>query len=216
MVSLPSSIFSLDLETNQVSSLCSTQRDFCFIPPVVSLFSGFDLNNQNSSCQAQLFQSHQTIYIYNSGTRITSRFFAENKFLSFFQDFSVYSNRHMPDLGCKHSVIPPSSINNIFPTFVLSRAGWGMAWFCLFNQIPLVLFKPTKFDDPEIWCNYELLLSTGLALCEDILIRDVSLLHNLSSVRSTQLTTSNSLRKFFGKTTPGHAIVNDNYFSSLI
>ena len=65
-----------------------------------------------------------------------------------------------------------------------------MVWFCMFNLIPLVLTKPTSLDDPEIWCNYEILLSTGLAVSEDCLdSSEPILLELLSTVICNQWNT---------------------------
>ena len=215
-ISVPSSIFSLNLNTKRIYSPFTIKKNYSFIPPVISRSISSDpfILTQYPPISIKLLQS---IYIYNSGTEINSNDLASKLSSPTYYGLSFFSNHLIPNFPVSLRIKPPSFINNIKPSFVITRAGWGMVWFCMFNLIPLVLTKPTSLDDPEIWCNYEILLSTGLAVSEDCLdSSEPILLELLSTVICNQWNTLKSLKLTFGELTPGRAIIKHDYFLSLI
>ena len=81
-------------------------------------------------------------------------------------DYKLFTNKK--ELIDSSFYYQPVLTKGIFD-FVIARAGWGIVWNCLLESIPILLFPPCEFDDPEVINNYKTLLELKLALPISIL-----------------------------------------------
>ena len=154
-LSIPSSITSeIRIESNFRKFERNEKLIFC--PPLVTQYKSKKfLENPNLTCKNNL-------YIYFSGTNITEK----TSIIKYLKEkipnkFTIFTNK--TNLF-KNSIYQEPIFNEQNFKVVIARAGWGLVWNCLILSIPLIIFPPTKYDDPEINLNYQTLIKLDIAL----------------------------------------------------
>ena len=212
LISVPSSLSSIDTFTKSVISFVPPKCNQVYTLPIISFPNAFTLQSFQHDCPDHSFYPFvNSVYCYTSGTDICLSKSIIRRLLIDYTQYRIYGNKLVPGLIDNQSLVSPTRINSILPAFCLSRAGWGVSWYCLVHRIPLILLKPTIYDDPEIWCNYQTLVSFQLALNEDDLGLPNSLLvHKLRNVFQCQSLTLDALRVSQANITAGNAIIADD------
>lgn len=155
-LSIPSSLTSeLKIESNFRKFESNDKYVFC--PPLFTLYNKSKeiLDNKN-----QIYKD--TLYIYFSGTNITEKTSVINYLKEKIpKNYTIFTNKTN---FFQNSIYQEPIFNESTFKFVLARAGWGLVWNCLILSIPLIIFPPNKYDDPEINLNYQTLINLNLAL----------------------------------------------------
>ena len=155
-LSIPSSITSEPIIESNFRKF-ERKEKLIFCPPLFTLDKKSKklLEDENPTCKDNL-------YIYFSGTNITEKTSAINYLNEKIPNkFTIFTNKTN---FFKNSIYQEPIFNEPTFKFVIARAGWGLVWNCLIMSIPLIIFPPNKYDDPEIILNYQTLIKLDLAL----------------------------------------------------
>ena len=155
-LSIPSSLTNeIKIESN--FKKFENKENFVFCPPLYTQY-----NNSKKSIDNANQTSKNNLYIYFSGTNISERTSVINYLKEKIPtNFTIFTNRKNL---FQNSIYQEPLFNELNFKFVIARAGWGLVWNCLILSIPLVIFPPNKYDDPEINLNYQTLIKLNLAL----------------------------------------------------
>jgi len=155
-LSIPSSLTSeLKIESN--FRKFESKEKFVFCPPLYTKY------NKSKKFLYHTDSIHKNnLYIYFSGTNITEKTSVINYLKEKIPNkFNIFTNKteFFPN-----SIYQEPLFNESTFKVVIARAGWGLVWNCLILSIPLVIFPPNKYDDPEINLNYQTLIKLNLVL----------------------------------------------------